>query len=68
MTRLTPSEKGGLCPSGEPVILKNLLRKYGSSISNSCLRFHVDAEGRNWLFAVDVYGKVVRCTISRDSL
>jgi hypothetical protein len=59
---LAPSSKGGICPSGTPVILNKMLSQHKNSLmSTTSMRFHLDKGKMHLhLYAVDIKGKVIR--------
>lgn len=65
---LRPSEKGGICPSGEPVVFKKVLGKHNNALlSNTSLRFHFSEDNKQLcLFAVDIEGRIFRSRFLND--
>jgi hypothetical protein len=61
---LRPSDKGGIGPSGEPVVLKKVLAKHNNAlISDTSMRFYFNEDKKRLcLFAVDVEGRIFRNT------
>jgi hypothetical protein len=62
---LEPSENGGICPSGQPVVFKKVLGKHNNALlSNTSIRFHFNEDSKRLcLFAVDIEGRIFRNTI-----